>query len=68
MTRQPPPPPDAANIVTLPRWPAAAPEDAPVELIGFLTADDRDLWIDDPQDIAAIMAFIRAQNIQIRQD
>lgn len=64
MTRQPPPPPDAANIVTLPRRPAASP----VELIGFLTADDRDLWIDDPQDIAAIMAFIRAQNIKIQQD
>ena len=39
-----------------------------VETIGFLTADDRNLHISDPEDIVRIMAFIVQNKIKIFED
>jgi hypothetical protein len=36
-----------------------------VTLIGFLTVDDRDLWIDDKASIAQIISFIAQNKIKI---
>lgn len=36
-----------------------------VEVIGFLTFDDRDLYIEDPADIERIMKFIALSGIKI---
>ena len=39
-----------------------------IELIGFLTVDDRDLWISDQGDVARIIAFIIRSGIKINED
>lgn len=39
-----------------------------VELIGFVTKDDRDLFIDKPADIAKIIAFIQREKIIITEE
>ena len=38
-----------------------------VEQIGFLTTDDRDLWINDPADVLKIMRFIIKEKISIKE-
>lgn len=39
-----------------------------VEQIGFLTIDDRDLWVDNPTDVLKIMRFIVKEKIKITED
>lgn len=36
-----------------------------IEQIGFLTVDDRDLWVVDPEDLEKIMRFIIKEKIKI---
>lgn len=36
-----------------------------VQIIGFMTDDDRDLWIRKSEDIAKVIAFIAKNNITI---
>ena len=39
-----------------------------VQLIGFLTEDNRDLWIDNPADIERIINFIIKKHIIISEE
>lgn len=39
-----------------------------IEIIGFVTKDDRDLYIDDPAGIAKIIALIKREKIKILED